>query len=144
MKLLNFSLTNGSGTPILIALGCEWDLHNFAEFVGVTHQARNNSVMLEWVAPSIENPWGCTHNTAAGCRLLFRGLRLLLLTGGDENLPPDEASCLHSIWKVDPVRRDLPRTRIHWLPDDPFNLLFHFQNGRDIEIGADIVELIPF
>lgn len=76
--------------------------------------------------------------------MLFRGLRLLLITGGDKDLPTDEAVCLHSIWKVDPDRREVPRTRMHWSPNDPFNLLFHFQNGRDIEVSSDTVELISF
>jgi len=140
MRLLNFDL----GTPCraieLTGLGCRWDLHNCAEFVGLAQHENGKTVVLEWRAPlNAVNPWGDSTNSASGCRLIFWDKKTLILSLGNK-VPTSEHMVLADISKVDPNER-LYRHRDSWESDQIFHLLFEFQGGRTIEIGAESAEL---
>jgi hypothetical protein len=52
MRFLNFDLTPANSAVELTALGLGWDLHNFADFVGL-QLAPDGSVALTWIVPKI-------------------------------------------------------------------------------------------
>jgi hypothetical protein len=138
MRLVNFELRGANHTVELLALGLNWDLHNWADFIGLEFRP-DNSLVMRWTAPSMENPWGDLNNNHAGCALVFRDLRLLRLGARDKDtLEPDDRT-LAGISKVEPGEGPY-RQRYEWDPADPFDLLFEFQSGRTLEIAAEEVE----
>jgi hypothetical protein len=72
------------------------------------------------------------------------GLKLLIISARDEDLPYSEDLTISGIPKVIPGSAEKPeyRVRREWNSGDPFHLLFDFQSQRSIEIDADTVELI--
>ena len=140
MKLLNFSLLSPVQGITLIGLGCEWDLHNFAKFAGFRFDPVENSLLMEWSVPRMDNPWGWFENRAIGCRLKFRNVKWMDISARDESMPMSEDVCLFGISKVIPDRTE-HRFKSVWLDDEPFHLLLEFQSGRSIEVASDTVEL---
>ena len=140
MKLLNFSLSNPVQDITLVGLGCEWDLHNFANFAGFKFDPVGDCLRMEWLAPAIENPWGCTENRAKGCALKFKNVKWVAITARDETTPTSEDSCLSGISKVIPGRTE-HRFKAEWGDDEHFHLLLEFESGRTIEVSSDTVEL---
>jgi hypothetical protein len=122
----------------LQALGLNWDLHNFADFVGLRVEP-DGSAALTWVAPDQPNPWGDTNNRHMGCELRFSGVRLLLVTGR-ESEPSSEDRTLHDICKVTPEPGQYRRRR-EWPVDARFHLLLTFISGLSIEVDAAEAEL---
>jgi len=145
MKLLNFDLSLPSHSHELTSLGLDWDMHNFADFVGLELMPETNSAVMRWIVPDATNPWGCTRNKFSGCELRFSNLKYLQVTDRDLELPLTEDSCLAGVSKVDIKRTEPPefRTRKLWNSDDEFCLWFHFQSRRDIVIDSETVELVP-
>jgi hypothetical protein len=145
VKLLNFDLSSPNFTIELSSLGLNWDLHNFADFVGLELQPENNSAVMRWIVPDAKNPWGCIDNKFQGCELRFSKLKYIQITERDPKLPLKEDSCLASVSKVDLEKRNPLkfRTRDAWSIDENFCLWFSFQSGRDIEIDSETVELAP-
>ena len=144
MRLLNFKLADPCVTIELVGLGHNWDLHNFAVFTGLRYDPATNTVVMEWsVDRGLEqNPWGSPGNSAQGCRLIFADVNFLHITARDAEIPSAEDDCLEALSKVDP--RETPyRMMERWPDGTEFRLLFRFQGGRNIEIGADAVELRP-
>jgi len=77
--------------------------------------------------------------------LLFKNLQFLHVAARDGNLPLTEDTCVSEVLKVDPAIEHVEphmRTRRDWEPSDSFRLIFRFQSGRLIEIGAESVELV--
>ncbi len=141
MKLINFDLEHPFSGIALEGLGHYWDLHNFAEFLGFNFGVPNNSLSLEWDASSKEgNPWGDTGNKAKGCKLVFRNLAFLKMSGRNDEMPLSEDLCLSEVSKVIPEMTEY-RYKQKWVESEKFNLLFEFQSGRTLEIGAESVEL---
>src|SRR5262245_41799217 len=136
MRLENFELAEPYATIELVGLGHRWDLHSWADFVGVTFTPEQDELCLEWRVPTHErNPWGSPGNTATGCRLRFRGVRLVTMTNRDSAYPMDEALTLEAIGKAIPGETKYPFKR-DWEPGETFNLRFEFHDERSIEIGA--------
>jgi hypothetical protein len=81
----------------------------------------------------------------SGMSLLFKNLQFLHVAARDGNLPLTEDTCVSEVLKVDPAIEHVEphmRTRRDWEPSDSFRLIFRFQSGRLIEIGAESVELV--
>jgi hypothetical protein len=141
MKLINFDLERPFVAISLKGLGHEWDLHNFADFLGLRFDAADNSLSMTWDASSHEgNPWGEPENTAKGCQLIFCNVTFLQMSGRDNEIPLSEDLCLSSVSKVIPNTTEY-RCRDDWGEGEEFNLLFEFHSERSLEIGAESVEL---
>ena len=141
MKLINFELESPYATITLKGFGCEWDLHNCADFVGFSFDAANNSLFLEWDASSLEgNTWGDPKNDAKGCRLIFRNITFIHMSYRDEACPLSEDLCLSSVSKVIPNTIEY-RYQDKWSEGEECNLLFEFHSERSLEIGAESAEL---
>ncbi|MBP7610713.1 MAG: hypothetical protein KA760_14530 [Steroidobacteraceae bacterium] len=136
VRLSNFECDDPIRAITLRGLGFEWDLHNFAEFVGLRFDASTGTLELEWAVPADrENPWGSVDNLATGCRLRFAGVSSLHV-----QLPDSEACTeLIGISRVVPEGSEY-RFKSQWSQDDPSNLLVEFRGGR-IEVGAESVAL---
>ena len=140
MRFLNFELSQPSFSIELIALGMVWDLHNAGDFLGFELDARDNSAVLKW---SIDGDPAIMYS---GCTLVFKGLKLLMVSPGGEEPPYTDDLCISGISKVMPgythvVDPDHFRgVKEDWAPGEPFGLLFDFQSGRSIKIEAETVE----
>ncbi|HEY2845107.1 MAG TPA: hypothetical protein VGJ09_15700 [Bryobacteraceae bacterium] len=137
MKLLNFELETPYFGIALVGLDFLWDLHNVFTFLSVNLDATSNVAVMTWTAS------GHTPITYSGCRLVFSGLKLLVISARDGDLPLSEDLCVSSISKVLPEPSLEPELRMkaQWGSNEAFHLLFQFQSGRSIEIDADAVEL---
>jgi len=138
MKLINFELSQPSFSIELIGLGYVWDLHNAGSFLGVTVDPTDNSAVMKWAIT------GHHATKYSGCNLVFRGLKMIIVSPRDEELPYSEDTVVSGMSKIIPQasgKLEL-RTRVKWHADDPFHLLVEFQSRRSIEINADTVELI--
>ena len=137
MNLLNFELAAPSFAIELVGLDFVWDLHKAGRFLGIRLDAGNNTALMKWSVSG--------HPAAkyAGCSLIFTGLKLLVVSGRDDDLPLSEDFCISSISKVLPEPRgESPlRMKAQWNEKEPFHLLFEFQSRRSIEINAETVEL---
>jgi hypothetical protein len=138
MKLLNFELAEPSFAIELIGLDFVWDLHNAGEFLGISLSTENNAGLMKWTVTG--------HPVAkySGCSLVFCGLKQLIVSARDQDLPFSEDTCLSSISKVVPELnagsplRIKPQLNI----DEEFHLLFEFQSRRSFEIAAETAELV--
>jgi hypothetical protein len=139
--LTNFDLRTPSYTIELVGLGCNWDLHNFADFEGLDVNTAENRATLRWRVPNVENPWGSFDNAFRGCALVFTGLRALSVTPHDPDHATTEDRDLATVSKVTPEPGPY-RRRNQWESGEPFHLLFEFQSGRAIEVAADQAELV--
>lgn len=138
MRLVNFELRRPNHAVEIVAIGLNWDLHNWADFVGLEFNP-DDSLVLRWTAPATENPWGDLNNNHAGCALVFRDLKLLRLGARDKDTLESDDRTLAAISKVEPGEGPY-RQRNEWAPADPFHLVFEFQSGRTLEIAAEEVE----
>jgi len=120
-----------------------WDLHNFADFLGLELIPSENTAVMRWSVPSVSNPWGCYENKFSGMTLRFKKLQLLHLGGRDKGLPLTEDSCLSGVLKVDRTLGGVEPYMPILEPSDFFRLVFQFQSGRVIEIESETVELVP-
>jgi hypothetical protein len=138
MKLLNFELSSPSYGIELIGLGFAWDLHNAGIFSGIVVDADDNSVCMRWALS------GHPITKFSGCPLLFIGLKVMIISPRNEDLPRSEGLCISGISKLipEPGERLEYRVKRQWHENDRFHLLFQFQSGRSIEVDADSVELI--
>jgi hypothetical protein len=138
MKLLNFQLSEPSFAIELLGLGFVWDLHNSGDFVGLTINANDNCAVMTW------NVGGHPSAMYSGCNLIFRGLKQVMVTPRDEELPLSQDTCVSGISKVIPDRTQIPECRVkhQWDEDEPFHLFIGFQSRRSIEIDAESVELV--
>ena len=142
MKLRNFDLQNPSATIILLGLGVEWDLHNFAIFQGLAYDTTQNAVLLQWTVPRVENPWGSVNNHFAGCTLRFQNVSALTISPRRPDALAEDDACMSGVSKVLP-ESDEYRHLDTWPPHRAFHLRFEFESGRTIEIAAESAELIP-
>jgi len=149
MRFLNFSLSTPSHATVLRGLDNEWDIHNAALFLGIQTVANANTLEMKWAIDYSGNPLGAPATIGNACHLslVFRNPSFVLVLPRNEKLPLEEETCIAGISKVIPVDATNPKTaeyrvRAEWDEHENFNLLFVFQSGRSIEIGADAVELL--
>ena len=137
MRLLNFKLFRTTGEVVISAIGLKFDLHNLAEYEGMT-VGIDGTVKLKWIV--LQNPHRPDDCLFTGCTLTFRGMRLLNVGGRDIDMPSSEDKTLHGIYHVLPgdFKPYLKSKKTkEWLMDDPFHLLFEFRGGLSIEIDAE-------
>jgi hypothetical protein len=138
MKLLNFELSEPSFAIELLGLDFVWDLHNKGDFVGLTINASDNTAVMTWIVGG--------HPAAmySGCNLVFRGLKQVMVSPRDEELPLSEDTCVSGISKVIPDRTESPESRVklQWDEGEFFHMFIEFQSRRWIEIDAESAELV--
>jgi hypothetical protein len=143
MNLINFYLARAYDAIELESLGVMWDLHNVLDFGGFEFRPPSE-LRLRWTGTPntlvtdgvvADNPLGL-----AGCVIVCRGVTHLALTGPAEPVS-DTFACLHAVSKVRPGDGNY-RLRLDWTPTKPFNLLFEFTSGLQLEIGAQEAELV--
>lgn len=147
MQFVNFDLEQDVRTTTLRGLGGDWDLHNCADFQGFTYNTDDDMLLLRWVAmtdPDLGcvNPWGNDKNEVRSCGLRFSRLKFMQLT-----YPPSQQVGGGSIAGLSAISRTAPGKgelgfRSKWSPREECHLLFEFDDGRAIEIGAEAVELV--
>ena len=130
MLLENFNLYGPNSGVELSAFGRTWDLHNEFHFEGMRFEAGPDELVLSWRPSEYSRDPG-----VRGCRLRFRGVTSLEMTGRDGAYPSSESSCLETIDKVTPGEREYP-LREEWLPDQPFEIEITFHDERRVRIGA--------
>jgi hypothetical protein len=143
MKFLNFDIRSSIE---LHGIGLNWELHNFAHFLGLRLMS-DTSVVLTWVMPANlvisggGTPWGDFNNHYSGCQLLFRGVRRISITGADPEMPTSESRTLAEIisWPTLP-KKDL---NVSGPSQSESTLLLEFQSGLSIEVDASEAELVP-
>lgn len=138
MELVNFELSQPSFSIEFVGLGFVWDLHNSGKFLGITMNPDDNTAVMRWKVG------GHPQTKYSACDLVFAGLKLVIVSPRDEELPYSEDLCVTGISKIIPEHRERLgyRTKREWTVDDPFHLLFEFQSRRSIEISSETVELI--
>jgi hypothetical protein len=143
MKFVNFDIRSSIE---LHGMGLNWELHNFAHFLGL-RMMPDTSVVLTWVMPAnLVVPgggtlWGDFNNHYGGCQLLFRSVRRISITGADPEMPASESRTLARIMRgPKPPKEDLSTFE----PSKPKStLLLEFQSGLSIEVDALEAELVP-
>ena len=119
-----------------------WDLHNFADFVGLTYDAARAELTLEWIAsPAASNPWGDDGNHHSGCALHFREVSALTVTPRDPEMPAAEDLTLE--W-CGMAERGASSVHTWEFPHAATSAAFRlaFQGGMTIEVVAVSVALL--
>jgi len=143
MNLLNFDLRSSIE---LHGMGLNWELHNFATFLGLRLMP-DTSVVLTWVMPANlvvpggGTPWGDFNNHYGGCQLRFRGVRRISITGADPEMPSSESRTLARIFTGRKLRKE--DSNVSEPSKSEPTLRFEFQSGLSIEIDASEAELAP-
>ena len=135
MKFLNFSLLNEPCAIEIHALDCIWDLHNVAGFDGFCQDVQTNRVEMKWHIDPVNVP---LKYPAHGIGILFKGVEYFEVTSRDSDMPHSEDDCLAVVSRV-LAGETFPRK-----PEDTeereFHLLFEFQSGQKIRVGAEAAE----
>lgn len=142
MNLTNFELRGSTQAIEVVSGNLNWDLHNFATFVGFRYDAAGGVFEIEWEADQVENPWGCPANRCGGCQLRFLGVKSVRITRDPANMMSDDSFCLHGVSKVEPLAKE-NRFKAEWQEHERFNLLFEFTSGWEVEVDASTAEFIP-
>lgn len=142
MNFINFAFRSSTQAIEIFSDNLTWDLHNFATFVGLEYHAEKRVFEIEWSAKQMEDPWGCPNNRFGGCHLRFQGVRSIRVTQNPVSMLSADSFCLHGVSKVDPLANE-HRFKAEWREGEPFNLLFEFTSGWEIEVDAASAELIP-
>ena len=135
MKLLNFSFLDEPYAVEIRAFDCIWDLHNVADFEGFCQNVKDNSLEMKW---KINPNYALQKYPANSFGILFMGVEFLEVTPRDQELPHTEDDCLASVSRV-LIGEPLPRNPTD-IGEKLFHLLFEFQSGQKIRIGAESVE----
>src|SRR5260370_38290435 len=108
MKFLNFDLEISSTYYCIELRGLDfvWDLHNAGTFLGLTFNPNDNTASMKWRVS------GAPSTTFAGCELSFVGLKLLIISARDEDLPYSEDLTISAISKGTPGSAEKPEDRV--------------------------------
>src|SRR5262245_25236271 len=140
MRYLNLKLASSSNAIELLALGFNWDLHNFAELVDVrlTPEA---AAVLKWVVPDVTNPWGDSNNHYRGCELWFRQVRRFESIFQRTEIPLSENRTLAEISELNEDESD-HHTAFSG-SGAPLGLFMKFNGGFSLKVHAEEAELRP-
>jgi hypothetical protein len=143
MRFANFDLDSPIQATILVGLGHHWDVHNFADLVAAAVSEATGTAYVEWRVPAnVGNPWGSPGNCAAGCRLVFEGVRSFQRHEGKPNADPEDARTVLGISKTIPGAEEYPFKR-RWEADDPFCLRIETEASGRIDVDAELATLEP-
>jgi len=135
MKLLNFEIETPDAIAIR-AINLYWDLHNFAQFLGMRLEP-DTAVVLTWAIPdSVPSGGFATDNPYRGCELWFRGLRSLEVRAPETGTPISENRKLHQLASYSANGS----TRV---PSDGSYVVVTFIGGLSIRIDAAEAEFHP-
>jgi hypothetical protein len=140
MRYLNFKLASSKHAIEIVAPGLNWDLHNFADFVGL-RLAPDADAVLTRVVPDTTNGWGDSNNHYRGCELWFREVRRFEIISPKNEMPISENRTLAEISELDQDGRDYRQTTSP--SDSPFCLFIKFNGGLSMKVDAAAAELRP-
>jgi len=148
MKLLNFQLSSLSHATSVIGFDTEWDFHNVGNLRKIEYDVNAATFIMKWSFDFSHSPWGRPKlfPNVNQCSLDFLAPSFVLILPKNTNTFADEDACISGISKVVPITQSQPkawqyRVKEQWGENEAFNLLFDFQSGRSIEVGAYSVEL---
>jgi len=137
MKLVNFSLLREPHAVELQALGEIWDLHNIAEYLGMRQDVSSNTFQMTW---RIDPQYARRTHSAEQFYILFAEVEHLEITSRDKELPYSEDDCVASVSRIGYTDPHVPFPEA--IQGDDFHLLFKFQSGQTIRIGAKIAQFV--
>jgi hypothetical protein len=139
MRLTNFQLRRDTLAAEIEVDGFIWDIHNSADYVGLSQDIAANQVELSWrVNPS----YTTKRYPAQAFSLRFDGVDYLEVTPRDPEMPDNEDKCLDSLSRVyaTDATAELIELGVPWPPpaedEGAFHLLFHFRGGQRVRIGC--------
>src|SRR5262245_16946883 len=136
MRFTNFDLKEPFGATVLVGLGHEWDVHSWADLTAVRQTHPGETAVLEWHVPTdVSNPWGSLGNNAAGCRLVFSGVRSFRITAGTAGVEPRDARTVAAISKAIPGEGAYP-FKASWGDAEEFELRVETEDAGRIDIDA--------
>lgn len=157
MHLSNFSLTGDGQMIALDAEGLKWDLHNHADFEGFDYSttAPHSTFTLKWHIAERVIKWrdaGCQYGVpnypTDGFNLIFSDVSYLEIVPRDLKMPRDEDLGISSVSCVEADGEKLSEA-FPYLPYNvpceetlSFHLLFRFNGGQIIRIGAKNAEFV--
>jgi len=135
MKLLNFEIESPNAIAVR-AINLYWDLHNFAQFLGMRLEP-DTAVVLTWTIPDSAPSGGfATDNPYRACELWFRGLRSVEVRAPETDIPNSETRKLHQLAMYS------ANESTH-VPSDGSHVVFSFIGGLSIRIDAAEAEFHP-
>lgn len=143
MRFLNFALGEGTHPIEIKAVGLIWDLHNVMDFARVTQDISANSVEMHW---QVNRAYALQEYPAELFSILFSDIEYFEIKQRDDSLPHSEDNCLASIsrihstesWEI--IEKYGGAPPLEEITGEDFHLLFEFQGGQRIRIGAQIAE----
>lgn len=132
MRFENYTLRYSQGVEIN-GCGHDWDLHNFAELTGFSHDPQLGTCEFVWSASSVTNPWGDPENAATGCRLEFTGVSVL------EHEPGTGSPDVRTLSEIS----DIPQDSADNHESDTFDLWLTFEDGSAYKLRAAATRLVP-
>lgn len=137
MTLINFSLCQEPHAIEIEAMGISWDLHNVADFTGFTFTPNKRRFEMNW---RIDDQYALREYPANEFQLVFRSVGRLEISASDPDLPSEEEGCLSAVSRLGPEDMMVPSPTS--ILGDRFELLFEFQSGRRIRVGAAEAEFL--
>ena len=131
MKLINFSLYLEPHAIEIEAVGILWDLHNVADLTGITFAPIARRFAMNWC---INRQYALRDYPAEEFQIEFRNVNRLEISTANPDLPATDETCLHSLSRIRPEDQMVPNPELIF--QDQFDLLFEFESGRRIRIGA--------
>jgi hypothetical protein len=140
MRYLNFKLASPRNAIELVALGLNWDLHNFAEFTGLRFVPEASAV-LKWVVSDVTNAWGDSNNHYRGCELWFGQVQRFEITCQKIKIPLSENRTLAEISELNQDESYYQKASSG--ADRPSCLCIKFNGGLSLKVEAWEAELRP-
>ena len=166
MYLSNFAtivdVSNRGWLTTLKAFGVEWDLHNYTAFDGFDYSTAvtdHNVLVLKWHireaviewrdAQAVSTAQGIPFYPSNSFRLVFSNVNYLEVAPRDFEMPSDEDKTLSSVSciEADEDSKDYIASQAIPIHDPnregvPFHIVFRFQAGQFIRIGAETAEFV--
>ncbi len=137
MKLVNFSLYHEPHSIEIEAMLTSWDLHNVADFTGFTFTPIARRFEMNW---RIDPRYALREYPAEEFQIVFREVSRLEISASDPDLPFEEEACLSAVSRLRPEDVMVPYPK--FILGEQFDLLFEFQSGRRIRVGAAEAEFL--
>jgi hypothetical protein len=132
MRLSNYTLRFNQGVE-LSGLGHNWDLHNFATFLGFEYDPVTRTAILAWKADSAKNPWGDPSNCWKGCKLRFDGISQWHVEESSDSVDADTLSEISTVPQHADAQHEASK----------YTMWIRFENGTIIKIAAESSTLVP-
>lgn len=115
------------------------DLHNNFDFTGFAYDVKNRELKLSWIKAN--GDW-IDKNEVAGLVLVHKAVTYLTVSDQDEQSTYNDDSCLGEISFFPSTAREINDSIIPQAkPKDGDDILYFFENGQQIRVHCDEIEL---